>query len=191
MTAQMVVSFPPGSGGLSPEEVAAILAAMDEGLMQQGRITAPGARGINTEIRSGRVQWIPHTTIGEAIFSHLFTLAVVASEERGWNFELAGIAHALQGVRYSSDGGQHYDWHVDWGTGNATYRKVTVVAHLSGTDEFTGGHLQVATSSRPVDAYQEAGTVTIFPTFMLHRVTPVTSGCRSAAVAWVLGPSFR
>jgi PKHD-type hydroxylase len=187
----MIVSFPPGSGGLSAEEVATVLGAMDEGLMKQGRITAPGTGGLNSGIRSGKVQWIPHETIGTAIFSHLFTLAVVASEERGWGFELSGIAHALQGVRYSSDGGQHYDWHVDWGTGNAMYRKLTVVAHLSGEDEFSGGHLQIATGSSPFDAYQAAGTVTVFPTFMLHRVTPVTAGCRSAAVAWILGPSFR
>jgi PKHD-type hydroxylase len=187
----MVVSFPPSSGGLSSEQVTRILGAMDEGLMHQGRITAPGARGLNAQIRSGRVQWISHTTIGPEIFSHLFTLGVVASEERGWGFELAGIAHALQGVRYSSEGGQHYDWHVDWGVGNAMYRKLTAVVHLSPEDEFTGGHLQIATGSRPLDAHQEAGTVTVFPTFMLHRVTPVTGGCRSAAVAWILGPSFR
>jgi PKHD-type hydroxylase len=187
----MLVSFPPEAGGLSPSEVAAILGAMDDGLMERGRISGKGDLGLNPVIRSGRVQWIPHGKVPTQIFSHLFTLAAVANEERGWNFELAGIANALQGVRYAADGGQHYDWHVDWGTGNSSLRKITVVAHLSSEDEFDGGHLQVATSSRPVDAYQPAGAVTIFPTFMLHRVTPVTRGCRSAAVAWILGPAFR
>ena len=36
-----------------------------------------------------------------------------------------------------------------------------------------------------------ASTLAIFPTYWLHRVTPVTKGTRDAVVGWVHGPSFR
>jgi PKHD-type hydroxylase len=191
MTRRLVVSFPPDNGGLSRDEVDQILAAMDDDKLQQGRITTKDGKNLNAGIRSGRVQWITHKEVDESIFSHLYTLACVANRERDWNFEVQGIARAIQAVRYWGDREEHYDWHTDWGGGNSRNRKITVVAHLSEQDEFTGGLLQVTNSSNPLAAVQSAGTVTVFPTFLLHRVTPVTSGCRSAGVCWVLGPSFR
>jgi hypothetical protein len=30
-----------------------------------------------------------------------------------------------------------------------------------------------------------------FPSYMVHRVTPITSGTRKAIVAWVTGPGFK
>ena len=35
------------------------------------------------------------------------------------------------------------------------------------------------------------GTVVAFPSFLYHRVTPVTSGLRKALVAWIAGPRLR
>lgn len=185
------LSFPPHGGGLAPHEVAAVLERMTGEEMAQGRIHSPTTGGIDNRIRTGRVRWIPHAELGTSIFSHLFTLATVANSDRGWNFDLDGIARALQGVRYAGEAGEHYDWHTDWGNGNSGLRKITVVAHLADPAGFTGGELQLTTGRTPASVDQTAGAVTVFPTFVLHRVTPVTSGVRYAAVAWVLGPSFR
>jgi PKHD-type hydroxylase len=33
--------------------------------------------------------------------------------------------------------------------------------------------------------------ITLFPSWSLHRVTPVTKGTRYSLVAWVSGPRFR
>jgi PKHD-type hydroxylase len=33
--------------------------------------------------------------------------------------------------------------------------------------------------------------MTLFPSFVLHRVTPVTKGTRYSLVAWVSGPPFK
>lgn len=33
--------------------------------------------------------------------------------------------------------------------------------------------------------------LTAFPSYTMHRVTPVTRGVRKALVAWVNGPDFR
>ena len=34
------------------------------------------------------------------------------------------------------------------------------------------------------------GSFIMFPSYMKHRVTPVTSGTRYSAVTWAYGPSF-
>ena len=42
-----------------------------------------------------------------------------------------------------------------------------------------------------VDGQREVGTAIIFPSFMAHRVAPVTVGERRSLVAWACGPTFR
>ncbi|HMC38603.1 MAG TPA: 2OG-Fe(II) oxygenase [Acidimicrobiales bacterium] len=190
MIGRLAVSFPPGAGGLSRSEVEAVLSAIDEQKMSQGRIGAQEGRNLVTAVRSGAVQWLAAKDVGEAVFSHLYTLAIVANRERRWDFKLEGVTPNLQATRYSSDGGQHYSWHMDWGLGPTRSRKIGLVAHLSEPGDFDGGRLQLTAGSRPVDARQERGTVTVFPAFVMHRVTPVTRGVRLGAVLWAVGPSF-
>jgi PKHD-type hydroxylase len=118
-------------------------------------------------------------------------LAAVANREREWNYTLTGIAPRLQGTCYEGDGRQHYSWHMDWGPGPIRFRKIGVVAHLSDESDFEGGKLQLTNGSTPVNAIQAPGTVTVFSSFVLHRVTRVTAGVRYAVVAWILGPPFK
>lgn len=189
MISGLAASFPPGAGGLSADEVSLLLGAIDQERMRQGLI---GSRGHSSDstIRSGNVQWLGIDEIGAGIFSHLFTLAQVANRERGWNFTFVGPAPFLQATSYSGDAQEHYDWHMDWGRGALHRRKVTAVVHLSSPADFDGGSLQLALGSTPLEAVQEPGTVTVFPSFLLHRVTPVTRGRRLGAVSWMLGTPF-
>jgi PKHD-type hydroxylase len=43
----------------------------------------------------------------------------------------------------------------------------------------------------PTCAHRARGTLVAFPSYLLHRVTPITSGTRKSLVAWVSGPVFR
>ena len=45
--------------------------------------------------------------------------------------------------------------------------------------------------SGPYRAHKARGTLVAFPSYVMHRVTPVTSGTRKSLVAWVAGPKFR
>jgi len=191
MLRELVASFPPGAGGLGAEQVARLVGVLRDDRMAQGRTGLGREQDVISEIRSGAVQWLGVDEIGESIYEHLFTLAVVANRELGWNFELDGITPQLQATRYAAEGREHYSWHMDWGAGRTRFRKVTVVAHLTDGGEYEGGALQLSNGSVPVEAVQRAGTCTVFPSFLLHRVTPVTAGTRLGLVAWALGPSFR
>jgi PKHD-type hydroxylase len=35
------------------------------------------------------------------------------------------------------------------------------------------------------------GTVIAFPSYVLHRVTPIIAGTRKSLVVWITGPKFR
>ena len=53
----------------------------------------------------------------------------------------------------------------------------------SNASETTGGETK--------DVVQKKGYMSIFPSFIVHKVTPITSGKRKSLVAWFTGPDWR
>jgi PKHD-type hydroxylase len=82
-----------------------------------------------------------------------------------------------------------YGWHQDYGA--EISRKLSIAVQLTDPSEYEGGNLQVKTSSEPQNVRKQRGLITIFPSYVLHQVTPVTQGSRQSLVAWVSGPAFR
>lgn len=114
-----------------------------------------------------------------------------------WKFKLKGI----ETIQYSEYGmGHHYDWHADMATDpykEGLYagltRKISVTVNLSDPSDYDGGEfefLDTGPKNRVVkeSAARKRGTVIVFPSFVYHRVTPVTRGVRKSLVAWCLGP---
>jgi PKHD-type hydroxylase len=51
--------------------------------------------------------------------------------------------------------------------------------------------LQFFIGPEPITAPRKRGTLILFPSFLIHRVTPVNSGVRESMVSWISGPNFR
>ena len=51
--------------------------------------------------------------------------------------------------------------------------------------------LKIDDNDKIVDAPRDRGTVVIFPSFVLHRVTRVTKGRRRSIVGWISGMPYR
>jgi PKHD-type hydroxylase len=138
------------------------------------------------EYRAGKVAWIGPQA-GTAWLYH--KLAVLFSEVNAYfNFELLGLLDPLQFTVYGS--GHHFDWHIDVGGGAASLRKLSMTVQLTDGARYEGGDLQFHDDTgRP--QRRGIGTATVFPSFIAHRVTPVTAGVRHSLVAWACGPSFR
>ena len=67
-----------------------------------------------------------------------------------------------------------------------------MVLMLSDPSDFIGGQLQIKTESDvPIDLEQKKGRAWFFPSYVLHRVTPVVKGTRRSLVLWVGGPEFK
>lgn len=112
---------------------------------------------------------------------------------RWFGFDLDGFHDPLQATLYEAPVRSHYDWHIDRGThvNNNPPRKLTVVTQLSDSDSYSGGDLEILVDRAPQSLDRATGSVHIFPSFVLHRITPVEAGSRLAIVGWITGPKFR
>jgi len=93
--------------------------------------------------------------------------------------------HVLPPLFNCYEGGGHYGSHVD----NAIHRDartdVSVTVFLSEPDEYAGGELVIEDTYGTHEVKLPAGDAILYPSTSLHRVEPVTSGRRLAAVTWV------
>ena len=85
-----------------------------------------------------------------------------------------------------------YKWHLDKGPGeDRPPRKLSMVLGLLDSDEYEGGDFEIKTGVESQLLPIKKGRVIAFPSWTLHRVTPVTKGIRKTVVIWVGGPKFK
>ncbi|KAA5930376.1 Fe2+-dependent dioxygenase [Pantoea sp. Bo_2] len=85
--------------------------------------------------------------------------------------------------RYES--GMEYGNHVDNSIMRGVRTDVSVTIFLSDPDQYEGGQLVMDSPGGEREVKLPAGYAVTYPTTSLHRVAPVVSGERLAAVTWV------
>jgi PKHD-type hydroxylase len=109
--------------------------------------------------------------------------------DRHYGLEIDGIVPPDY-IEYHAGFG-HFDWHNDYAYLSAERaRKLTLIVQLSDPADYEGGQLEVF-DTEPSPLPRERGAVVAFPTFVPHRVTPVTRGVRRSLILWATGPTFR
>lgn len=123
---------------------------------------------------------------------------IMPDEDRYWVFEkLLSIVHAANKIykfdinqfnavqlsRYQV--GEFYKTHVDIGPGVLGNRKISLTLQITDPSKYEGGDLVLDVDD--FHASRELGSVTLFPSFIKHWVTPVTKGTRYSLVAWISG----
>jgi PKHD-type hydroxylase len=141
-----------------------------------------------SDYRKSEISWIPEEPNNQWLYDKITQYAISANKEM-WNFDIWGYHDALQFTNYYGDGG-HYDWHADLGPGISN-RKLSVVLQLSDPKDYVGGELQMNTGGGITSVAKEYGSLCFFPSFVLHRVTPLTSGTRTSLVTWLCGANLR
>lgn len=145
----------------------------------------------NEKIRNSNVAWLSLTNESQWIYDRM---AYVARTLNGqfYKFDLYGFNEDMQYTIYDGTEQGHYSWHIDAGVSSTSSpRKFSMVLQLSDPLEYVGGDLQIRTSDDPLSVDKQKGLVAAFPSYVLHRVTPVIQGIRKTLVVWVCGPSFR
>jgi PKHD-type hydroxylase len=180
-------------GFLTPEEIEFILTQPEWENKEDGKVWMPGdATGMDSNIRSTKVSWL--TTKPEMMpIWNKFANVVAEVNRKFFHLDLTGFYEPMQLGLYEGEAKGHYDWHTD-GTGldKAVPRKLSVVMLLSDPSEFEGGEFQIKTTTDTAETLEiKKGRAWFFPSYMLHRVTPVTKGVRKSLVLWVGGPQFR
>ena len=117
--------------------------------------------------------------------------AVGKANAEYYRYDLYGITHALQLLHYKATENGHYDWHIDCGNGASATRKISVSVPLTRRDAYVGGKLIINNNGSEVTAVDEQGSISMFPSYLLHQVTPVTAGERWVIVIWINGPRFK
>jgi PKHD-type hydroxylase len=143
-----------------------------------------------SHIRKSKTSWIKLDGRSEWLYD---TLAYIARQINGqfYDFDLSGFVEDMQYTVYNGAENGHYSWHIDKGMLNVSPRKLSMVVQLSDPSEYEGGDLEFFYSSEVMKAKKKKGLVYLFPSWVVHRVTPVTSGVRRSLVVWVAGPKFR
>ena len=175
-------------GAFSPEEMDALEAYGDGLLLQKATLAKPTDQDYS-EIRVTRVAWIDYRPESAAFFDKLSRL-VQHLNQRFYHFDITGLENLQYTVYHGTEGG-HYDWHLDYGPHNPRPRKISISVQLSDENSYDGCDLQFHVSNKIGSAPRSRGTLVAFPSFFLHRVTPITRGTRKSLVCWVAGPSFR
>lgn len=147
--------------------------------------------GTDKKIRSSRLKWIPQTDQFKWIYEHMSKLIKEANTSV-WNFDVHTMLEQIQYTEYLAEDQGHYTWHQDIGPGNASKRKISVTIQLSEDDEYEGGDLEIWKGGKSIIKCQRgAGVSVIFPSYMMHRVTPITKGIRKSLVLWVGGTHYK
>ena len=144
---------------------------------------------LNAGIRVSRTAWIGKTPQSQWLYDRMERVAR-SINERVYRFDLEGFSEPFQYTVYHDSEGGHYDWHVDQGA-LAKRRKLSFSVQLTEPSHYEGGDLQLYASNKIESAPKLRGAVIGFPAYVLHRVTPVTSGTRKSLVVWTSGPQFR
>lgn len=133
------------------------------------------------------------------LYDLLFPYVNEANELGRWKF-IFDWAEPIQFTKYRKN--QHYDWHNDSGVGkdfrniksHGKIRKLSLVASLSDPKDYEGGDFQFQFRNS-IDPTQEEtavqlkskGSIIVFPSYIWHKVKPITKGTRYSIVMWTSG----
>jgi PKHD-type hydroxylase len=169
---------------LTVDECDAVIAAAQAGQMRSAGLVGSVQ---DAGVRRADIVWVDDLAGMGWVMDRM--VGVVAQANREFGFAVEGFEESAQVARY--DAGAHFDWHADVGSGvAAARRKLTVVVQLS-VPLYEGGVLEVRPSHAVLAADVTQGMASVFPSYVLHRVTPVTSGVRWSLTLWAHGPAFR
>lgn len=121
----------------------------------------------------------------------------VANRNANWNFNLDWTEKIQFGCYRKNS---HYDWHCDSTTVNKEnrYRKVSTIVMLSNPSDYEGGQLKFQFRNNVDPTIEDTlvdgnlqGNIIVFPSYVWHKVEPVTKGVRYSLVTWTWGPPFK
>ncbi len=165
---------------LTSEQVEKITALA---LRQPGEEATLFSSGEDLEgIRACTVRWLDDEWLLSILWKY-----VEEANARGFGVAVERRAE-MQVSEYTAEQGGHYDWHHDvhWNGQSEWDRKLSITVQLSDPEEYEGGNFEFEEVKTNAD-FRSKGTVLVFPSYLRHRIHPVTSGTRRALVAWFFG----
>jgi PKHD-type hydroxylase len=141
---------------------------------------------LDNEERRSLIRWLDPSQ-HEFIYERMSKYVRDANRQL-WRFASVGTTKLIQLAQYDDAQRGHYDWHTDVmpsssGARHKGARLLSVTVQLSDPAHYAGGSLQLGTHN----ATSEQGAMVVFPSYLCHKVFPVTQGQRFSLVGWYLG----
>jgi PKHD-type hydroxylase len=155
-------------------------------LLAEGKL---GFGNTDAAVRRSRVVFLGREQKYEWLYQRLWAV-VEECNRRFFCVDVVGVETNLQLARYDGTESGFYDWHTDF-AGARPLRKLSISVQLSNSEDYEGGDLELQYGHVPEKLERARGTLIVFPSFTLHRVTPVTRGARWSLVAWILGKRWQ
>jgi PKHD-type hydroxylase len=188
--------------GNSRKEQLALTGGQTEKIEQGKNLTEEDIKDLKKK-RDSNVVWLNDDWIYKEIHPYIHA----ANKNAGWNFDW-DWSESCQFTKYKLN--QYYDWHCDsWEKPyennenknfNGKIRKLSVTVSLSNPEDYEGGELEFdfrnndpekEKSIKLCEEIKPRGSICVFPSFVWHRVKPVTKGTRYSLVIWNLGYPFK
>jgi PKHD-type hydroxylase len=142
------------------------------------------------EIRRNLIGFFPSKDERFAWIHKRVTDAIKSFNQQFWNYNL-DFLETLQFTRYDRPG-DFYTYHMDMNHSSIEQRKLSVSIQLSDPGSYQGSDLLFLNCGKNhYETVRDRGTIIMFPSFMIHQVTPLVSGTRYSLVGWVMGPPFK
>ena len=142
----------------------------------------------NSSKRNSKNSWIPET---HWITGWLWSYVQMAN--RNFNYDITEFDYrSIQYTHYNV--GTYYHWHPDYvlNKNRPNDRKLSITVQLSDPENYEGGCLEfMDNDNKKYVAPKTKGTVIVFDSRVIHRVTKVRSGYRKSLVAWAVGPKWK
>lgn len=175
---------------LSGDECRAIIEGGERALGLHAGATGDGRGGI----RQSDIGWFSPEGEHQWLFKRIRDC--VNDINRDWfGFNLLAF-EGIQFTKYSGGsknaGGDYYGAHKDTSLApGGTIRKLSFTVQLCPGDTYDGGDVILYDSFSDLTTLnRRIGSISFFPSFTIHEVTPVTKGTRYSLVGWACGPSF-
>ncbi len=157
-----------------------------------------GGRGVDESVRRSDLRWI---TWEHEEFRPLWELVerrIHTANRNAFGVDISYM-HSLQFTEYDGAENGCFDWHMDTFFSEhartrayTLHRKLTCIVQLTAPDAYEGGRLEIEAFPPPDETeLRRQGTMIVFPSFVRHRLHPVTSGVRHSLVTWMEGAQWR
>lgn len=163
---------------LSAAECAAICEVLaDESLWCDGKTTAGGAAKRAKNNRQADPAAAPVRGARTKIESALRANRVFSAAAQPAAFARILLSRYEVGMAYGD--------HVDAAYMDGIRADLSFTLFLNRPDRYEGGELIIDTAGQTDEVKLPAGALVLYPSTSIHRVAPVTSGSRLAAVGWI------
>jgi PKHD-type hydroxylase len=182
----------------SEEEVDLVVASLQSGEKEQGQVgTIEAEAETLLKFRSSKISFINYSKEYSWLFDK-FNKIIQNVNEEYYNFDLNGYDY-VQYSEYLANENGHYDYHIDLMMDmipqkeyDFLYRKLSFSLCLNQQgNDYSGGDFKIKTGAEGDSVKLNKGDMIVFPSFILHKVEPVTEGVRKSLVGWVTGPKFK